>query len=163
MVLRSHGRNPFTGPFTEFSSTPRVLLLKETSGRSEGRSFGLAKIFNAANELPDGAIVFLDQLDSHFATRREIYVGEATRRMLSILLRQMDSFQQDKKNVVISATNRNSADLDPALFDTSVAFNLPDDGTREEIASSELRSLAAVSDGMSGHDIRHMCQQAERR
>lgn len=132
----------------------------------------MAKIFNAGNELPEGAIVFLDELDS-FATSRDNDMHEATRRMLSVLLRQMDGFEQDKRIVVIAATNRKQ-DLDPALlsrFDTSVAFNLPDEGTREEIASqyarhlssSELKSLAAVSDGMSGRDIHDVCQQAERR
>lgn len=49
-------------------------------------------------------------------------------------------------------------------FDTSVAFNLPDESTREEIASqyarhlstSELKSLASVSDGWVHLDATHL-------
>lgn len=148
---------------------PLEAVMSKYYGESERL---LAKIFTAGNELPGGAIVFLDELDS-FATSRDNEMHEATRRLLSVLLRQMDGFEQDKKIVVIAATNRKQ-DLDPALlsrFDTSVAFNLPDESTREEIAAqyarhlstSELKALAAVSDGLSGRDIHDLCQHAERR
>jgi hypothetical protein len=132
----------------------------------------LASIFTAGNELPEGAIIFLDEIDS-MAMTRDGEMHEATRRMLSVLLRQMDGFEQDKRIVVIAATNRKQ-DLDPALlsrFDTSVAFNLPDQSTREEITSqyarhltsTELKAFGSACEGMSGRDIHDVCQQAERR
>ncbi|KAG0468117.1 hypothetical protein HPP92_017445 [Vanilla planifolia] len=43
---------------------------------------------------------------------------EATRRILSVLLRQIDGFEQEKRVVVIAATNRKQ-DLDPALISMS--------------------------------------------
>ena len=54
---------------------------------------------------------------------------EATRRLLGVLLRQLDGFQTGEKGrtVVLGATNRKQ-DLDPALlsrFDASIAFGLP--------------------------------------
>ena len=52
---------------------------------------------------------------------------EATRKLLGVLLREMDGFDRTKRSVVIGATNR-KADLDPALlsrFDTVVDFPLP--------------------------------------
>ncbi|KAG0567532.1 hypothetical protein KC19_7G141400 [Ceratodon purpureus] len=148
---------------------PLEVVMSKYYGESERL---LASIFSAGNELPEGAIVFLDEIDS-LATTRDSEMHEATRRMLSVLLRQMDGFEQDKRIVVIAATNRKQ-DLDPALlsrFDTSVEFNLPDESTREEIASqyarhlssNDLKTLATVSDGMSGRDIHDVCQQAERR
>lgn len=60
---------------------------------------------------------------------------EATRRVLGVLLRQMDGFQRTR-SVVIGATNRRQ-DLDPALlsrFDASIAFQLP--GAADRPASS---------------------------
>ena len=51
---------------------------------------------------------------------------EATRRILGVLLRQLDGFE-GKRSIVIAATNRKQ-DLDAALlsrFDTSVHFQLP--------------------------------------
>ncbi len=57
---------------------------------------------------------------------------EATRKLLGVLLREMDGFDRTKRSVVIGATNR-KADLDPALlsrFDTVVDFPLPDNRCR---------------------------------
>ncbi|XLU54596.1 hypothetical protein S245_049244, partial [Arachis hypogaea] len=92
------------------------------------------KVFSLANELPNGAIIFLDEIDS-FAAARDNEMHEATRRILSVLLRQIDGFEQDKKVVVIAATNRKE-DLDPALisrFDTMIPFGLPDHRNRQQI------------------------------
>ncbi|KAB2025966.1 hypothetical protein ES319_D06G186100v1 [Gossypium barbadense] len=111
------------------------------------------------------------QVDS-FATARGGEIHEATRRILSVLLRQIDGFEQDKKVVVIAATNRKQ-DLDPALisrFDSMIVFGLPDEHNRRQIAAqyakhlteSELAELARITDEMSGRDIRDACQQAER-
>ncbi|URE16316.1 Holliday junction DNA helicase ruvB N-terminus [Musa troglodytarum] len=84
----------------------------------------------------------------------------------------IDGFEQEKQVVVIAATNRKQ-DLDPALisrFDSLILFSLPDQKTREEIAAqyakhllkTELVLLASATEGMSGRDIRDVCQQAER-
>ena len=52
---------------------------------------------------------------------------ESTRRILGVLLRQMDGFE-GKRSIIIGATNRKQ-DLDAALrsrFNQSVFFQLPD-------------------------------------
>ncbi|KAK7303349.1 hypothetical protein RJT34_14252 [Clitoria ternatea] len=147
---------------------PLEAIMSEFYGKSERL---LGKVFSLANNLPNGAIIFLDEVDS-FAVARDGEMHEATRRILSVLLRQIDGFEQDKKVVVIAATNRKE-DLDPALisrFDTMITFGLPDHHTRQEIASRyakhlskpELDELARVIEDMSGRDIRDVCQQAER-
>ena len=59
---------------------------------------------------------------------------EATRRILGVLLRQLDGFE-GKRSIVIGATNRKQ-DLDPALrsrFDTSIFFQLPNPTCRSEL------------------------------
>ncbi|KAH6823357.1 P-loop containing nucleoside triphosphate hydrolases superfamily protein [Perilla frutescens var. hirtella] len=147
---------------------PLEIVMSKYYGESERL---LGKVFSLANELQDGAIIFLDEVDS-LATARDSDIHEATRRLLSVLLRQIDGFEQEKKVVVIAATNRKQ-DLDPALlsrFDSMITFGLPDQQTREAIVSqyakhltkSELAELARATEDMSGRDIRDVCQQAER-
>lgn len=147
---------------------PLEVVMSKYYGESERL---LGKVFSLANELPRGAIIFLDEVDS-FAVARDSEMHEATRRILSVLLRQIDGFEQDKKVVVIAATNRKQ-DLDPALisrFDSMITFDLPDHQNRQEIAAqyakhltkAELAKLATTTEEMSGRDIRDVCQQAER-
>lgn len=148
---------------------PLEVIMSKYYGESERL---LSTVFSLANDLPNGAIIFLDEVDS-FAVARDSEIHEATRRVLSVILRQIDGFEQEKQVVVIAATNRKE-DLDPALvsrFDSMIAFNLPDRQTREKIAAqyakhlkdSELVQLATATDEMSGRDIMDVCQQAERR
>ncbi|MCO5600730.1 hypothetical protein L7F22_054845 [Adiantum nelumboides] len=148
---------------------PLEAVVSKYYGESERM---LSKVFNTANDLDNGAIIFLDEIDS-MAMTRDNEMHEATRRMLSVLLRQIDGFEQDNRVVIIAATNRKE-DLDPALisrFDSSIIFGLPDKQTREEIAAQyarhltpdELTAIAASTEGMSGRDLRDICQQAERR
>lgn len=147
---------------------PLESIMSKYYGESERL---LGKVFVHANEFPEGAIVFLDEVDS-FAVSRSREMHEATRRILSVILRQIDGFEQDKKVVVIAATNRKQ-DLDPALmsrFDSMITFGLPDNHDRQKIAAqfakhlteSELVEFATATEGMSGRDIRDICQQAER-
>ncbi|KAG5542884.1 hypothetical protein RHGRI_015841 [Rhododendron griersonianum] len=73
----------------------------------------------------------VDEVDS-FAVTRDNEMHEATRRILSVLLRQMDLSRR-----VIAATNTKQ-DLDPALisrFDSTIFFRLPNQQTRQEIAA----------------------------
>ncbi|KAK4284319.1 hypothetical protein QN277_001171 [Acacia crassicarpa] len=147
---------------------PLEVVLSKYYGESEHL---LGKVFSLANELPKGALIFLDEIDS-FAADRDREMHEATRRILSVLLRQIDGFEQDKKVIVIGATNRKQ-DLDAALisrFDTMITFDLPDHDNRKEIAAKyakhltepELDELARITGGMSGRDIKDVCLQAER-
>ncbi|KAJ8550192.1 hypothetical protein K7X08_033899 [Anisodus acutangulus] len=147
---------------------PLEIIMSKYYGESERL---LGKVFSLANDLPNGAIVFLDEVDS-FATARDGETHEATRRLLSVLLRQIDGFEQEKKVVVVAATNRKQ-DLDPALisrFDSMITFPLPDQQTRQEIAAeyakhltdSDLSEFARATEGLSGRAMRDVCQQAER-
>ncbi|KAJ3694906.1 hypothetical protein LUZ60_000283 [Juncus effusus] len=147
---------------------PLEVIMSKYYGESERL---LGNVFSLANDLPNGAIIFLDEVDS-FAVARDSEMHEATRRILSVILRQIDGFEQEKRVVVIAATNRKE-DLDPALisrFDSMITFDLPDLETRVEIAAqyakhlnkNEFFQFASVTEGMSGRDIRDVCQQAER-
>jgi len=91
-----------------------------------------------------------------------------------VLLRRLEGVENKKRKcVVICATNRRG-DLDPALrsrFDLTLNFDLPELKTRIEIMrqyakhldESSLNILAKEADGMSGRDLRDVCEIAERR
>ncbi|KAF0932585.1 hypothetical protein E2562_010463 [Oryza meyeriana var. granulata] len=118
---------------------PLEIIMSKYYGESERL---LGSVFSLANDLPDGGIIFLDEVDS-FASTRDSEMHEATRRILSVILRQIDGFEQDRRVVVIAATNRKE-DLDPALisrFDSIICFDLPDQQTRAEIAAQYAKHL----------------------
>ncbi len=147
---------------------PVESIMTKWYGESERN---LADIFKQAARL-DGCLIFLDEIDS-LATSRENDIHEATRRVLSVLLREIDGFEVGKKTMIIGATNRKD-DLDPALlsrFDTKIEFRLPNDDERKEIfktyaqhlSREEVNLLAKNSHGLSGRDIKKLCESTERR
>jgi len=134
-------------------------------------SQNLSRIFDAAAQM-DRVILFLDEIDS-LAGSREEGLFEATRRVLSVLLRKIDGFDTRDGVLTLGATNR-AQDLDHALlsrFDHTIRFPLPG---REEIRaifrvyahhlrSEDLIQVADACVGMSGRNIRDICEYAERR
>lgn len=93
---------------------------------------------------------------------------EASRRILSTLLRKIDSFESDSDVLLICATNRKK-DLDKAMLsriDLSINFELPDELARsaifqryaKQLNSEELRTLAKLSEGLSGRNISDICK-----
>ncbi|KAK9840153.1 hypothetical protein WJX74_004214 [Apatococcus lobatus] len=147
---------------------PLEAIVSKWYGQSEKK---LADMFTAADALP-GCLVFLDEIDS-LATTRGGDMHEATRRLLGVLLRQLDGMQEQSKTVTIGATNRKQ-DLDPALlsrFDSSIAFGLPSDSCRHQIlkqfakhlGDQSIAAIVRITAGMSGRDLRDLCEGAERR
>ncbi|MDY6934096.1 MAG: ATP-binding protein [Spirochaetota bacterium] len=131
----------------------------------------LSQIFDIAEEI-GGAILFFDEIDS-LAGSRDQNMFEATRRVLSVLLRRLDGIDSVINTLIIGATNRKS-DLDHALlsrFDQTIHFPLPNLRERASIFSTyaahlnegELEALARVCDGISGRNIKDICEFAERR
>jgi ATP-dependent 26S proteasome regulatory subunit len=117
-------------------------------------------------------ILFIDEIDA-LATSRESGLHEATRRILSTLLRKIDSFESDGEVLVVCATNRKK-DLDPALIsrlDLAIRFELPDAKTRslifqryaKQLKEEELTILGELAQNLSGRDICDICKDAERR
>ncbi|PNW70589.1 hypothetical protein CHLRE_17g726150v5 [Chlamydomonas reinhardtii] len=149
---------------------PLEAVLSKWYGQSEQQ---LGQVFKAAEAL-GGAIIFLDELDALGGNREEGGMHEVSRRLLSVLLREMEGFDAEtKKTVVIGATNRKT-DLDPALlsrFDLVLSFGLPDAACRklilkqyaQQLSDSELGQLAERTPGMSGRDLRDVCEHTERR
>ncbi|GLI66086.1 hypothetical protein VaNZ11_009808 [Volvox africanus] len=149
---------------------PLEAVLSKWYGQSEQQ---LRAVFKAA-EAMGGAIIFLDELDALGGNRESGDVSEPSRRVLSVLLREMDGFDAEtRRTVVIGATNRKT-DLDPALlsrFDLILTFGIPDAACRQlilrqyakQLEDSELAQLAERTVGMSGRDLRDVCEHTERR
>lgn len=134
-------------------------------------SQNLAEIFDACEDI-GGAILFIDEIDSLAGSRNE-NMFEATRRVLSVLLRRLDGIDSITSTITIGATNRKT-DLDHALisrFDQSIHFPLPNEAERAAIFSNyavqlnqeELKKIAASTDNLSGRNIKDICEFAERR
>jgi len=146
---------------------PVESIMSKWYGESEKR---LDAIFGCAGAF-ERSLVFLDEIDA-FAGSREKGMHEGTRRILSVLLRQMQGLVDTSHVVVIGATNRRD-DLDPALlsrFTRSIHFPLPDaEGRRRILAHfathlspEDLAGLAALCEGSSGRELEDGCGVAER-
>ena len=146
---------------------PVESIMSKWYGESERR---LDAIFDSAGAFPK-SIVFLDEIDA-FAGSRDRAMHEGTRRILSVLLRQMQGLVDTSNVLVIGATNRKD-DLDPALqsrFNLFVQFPLPDQDERAAILAyyakhldqEALSALASVCEGRSGRELEDACGVAER-
>ncbi|EKO14627.1 AAA family ATPase [Leptospira kirschneri] len=131
----------------------------------------MAYVFDAAALFP-GCLIFLDEIDS-LAGNREEGMFEATRKILSVLLRKIDGFTSQRNSVTIGATNRKQ-DLDHALlsrFDRTIYFPLPDLEERSKILETYAIHLSKtermrISEGLIGHSgrtIRDFCDLIERK
>ena len=149
---------------------PLETLVSKWLGQGEQQ---LASVFEAAHALGP-CILFVDELDALAGSREKgESMHEATRRMLSVLLRRMDGFDASDHTALIGATNRR-ADLDPALlsrFDVQVHFPPPNAQVRagifrryaKHLAPDALERLANAAEGLSGRAILDLCRQVERR
>lgn len=147
---------------------PLESIMSKWVGDSEKR---LDVIFDLAGTFGK-SIVFLDEIDAFAGSRDKGDMPEYTRRILSVLLRQMQGLVDTSNVVVIGATNRKE-DLDPALlsrFTRSVYFPLPNEAERaaiigyyaKHLSADERVALALACDGRSGREIEDGCGTAER-
>lgn len=89
------------------------------------------------------SIIFIDEIDA-LAGQRGDDMHEASRRVLSTLLRKIDGFESDHKILLICATNRKE-DLDRALLsriDLSIEFALPESHSRALIFKRYAKQLS---------------------
>ena len=149
-------------------AAPLEALISKWYGEGEQK---LATLFARCEQLGP-CVLFLDEIDALGGTRAK-EMHEASRRMLSTLLRHMDGLDAGQHVALIGATNR-PRDLDPALisrFDVRVSFPAPDAAGRASIFARYARQLDAKAlsqlgdraTGLSGRDILNVCKSAERK
>ncbi|TGL99605.1 AAA family ATPase [Leptospira jelokensis] len=147
---------------------PIESILSKYYGES---SQNLAMVFDAAALFPK-CMLFLDEIDS-LATSREDGLFEATRNLLSVLLRKLDGFAEKTETITIGATNRKD-DLDSALlsrFDRKIRFPLPNreerakilEGYAKQLQQKDRERLADLLSSASGRNLKDYCDYVERR
>jgi SpoVK/Ycf46/Vps4 family AAA+-type ATPase len=148
---------------------PLESIMTKWYGESERN---LSKVFQYCKEM-GSTIIFLDEIDALATSRDNPTSHEATRRVLSVLLREIDGFLPNDKTLLVGATNRKQ-DLDAALisrFDLSILFPLPNINERSAIFANYAQHLFPVDFGvlakgsecLSGRNIKDVCEHAERK
>ena len=147
-------------------------LLDKYVGESEK---AVREVFDRARRAAP-AIVFFDEIDAVAGTRGE--ASEATERVVSQILTELDGLTENRNLVVLAATNRRES-LDPALLrpgrlETHVEVPEPDRAARREILAVHARGkpladdvtvedLAAETEGLSGAQLEALLRTASLR
>ena len=159
---------------TEANSTFFSVSSSDLVSKWMGESERLVKqLFNMARENKP-AIIFIDEVDALCGPRGE-GESEASRRIKTELLVQMDGVGKDSKGVLILGATNIPWQLDAAIrrrFQRRVHISLPDTparmrmfelavgDTKCELSQADYKQLAAMSDGYSGSDISIAVQDA---
>ncbi|MFD1587578.1 CDC48 family AAA ATPase [Halorientalis brevis] len=144
-------------------------LLDKYVGESEK---AVREVFERARQAAP-SIVFFDEIDAIAGRRGE--GNEATERVVSQLLTELDGLAENPNLVVLAATNRRDS-LDPALLrpgrlEAHIEVPNPDEGARRAILgvhtrekplgdAVDLDDLAAETAGRSGADLEALVREA---
>ena len=155
-----------------FVSVAGPELLDKYVGESEK---AVREVFDRARQAAP-AIVFFDEIDAVAGVRGD--AGEATERVVSQLLTELDGLTENPNLVVLAATNRRES-LDPALLrpgrlESHVEVPAPDVEARREILAVhaegkplgddvDLGALAAETAGLSGAQLEALLRAASMR
>ncbi|EYE98175.1 AAA family ATPase VPS4 [Aspergillus ruber CBS 135680] len=159
---------------TEANSTFFSVSSSDLVSKWMGESERLVKqLFNMARENKP-AIIFIDEVDALCGPRGE-GESEASRRIKTELLVQMDGVGKDSKGVLILGATNIPWQLDAAIrrrFQRRVHISLPDLNARMkmfalavgstpcEMTQADYKTLAEMSEGYSGSDISIAVQDA---
>jgi len=159
---------------TEANSTFFSVSSSDLVSKWMGESERLVKqLFNMARENKP-AIIFIDEVDALCGPRGE-GESEASRRIKTELLVQMDGVGKDSKGVLILGATNIPWQLDAAIrrrFQRRVHISLPDTparmrmfelaigDTKCEMNQSDFKQLGQLSEGYSGSDISIAVQDA---
>ncbi len=147
----------------DFYSVSGADFLSKWYGESEKN---LKLLFDKA-KMNTPSVIFIDEIDALMPQRDESH--EATVRVISLLLQEMDGIKSSSGIIIMGATNRpnkiDPAFLRPGRFDLKLEIPLPDERSLEEIFKIHLhgrilddnidyQKLARESNGLSGADVK---------
>jgi SpoVK/Ycf46/Vps4 family AAA+-type ATPase len=154
-----------------FINVPMSTITSKWVG--EGEKYVKA-IFTLASKLSP-AVIFIDEVDSLLGRRESSGEHETMRKMKNEFMINWDGLRtkEQERVLVLGATNR-PFDIDEAVirrFPRRMMVGLPDASNREkilrvilskeELASDvDLESLASMTDGYSGSDLKNLCVTA---
>ena len=155
-----------------FVSVAGPELLDKYVGESEK---AVRAVFERARQAAP-AIIFFDEIDAVAGVRGD--ASEASERVVSQLLTELDGLVDNPNLVVLAATNRREA-LDPALLrpgrlEAHVEVPAPDEAARREILAVhsagkpfaedvDLDALAEETEGFSGAELEALVREASMR
>jgi len=154
-----------------FISVKGPELMSKYVGESER---GVREVFRKAKQASP-CILFFDEFDSLVPERGLARDSQATERVISQFLTELDGLEELKGVLVLAATNRkdliDSAILRPGRFDFILEVPLPVEEARREIlmvhtrgkplaGDVDLQSLAKETEGLAGSDIEAICREA---
>jgi hypothetical protein len=162
----------------ETCGRPLVVLSFEAIGSKwySSTEKHLEQVLQAVSQM-EGAVLFVDEAETLFPSRAAHTADAKARKLdekiLSQFLRFLEGFSGSARNVTILATNKANA-LDPALLSrcaANIRFPAPSRAQRKEIFAlyakhlppEALQTLSEGSEGMTGRDIKRICEVVERR
>ncbi|MFI5323750.1 MAG: CDC48 family AAA ATPase [Thermodesulfobacteriota bacterium] len=154
-----------------FISVKGAELLSKYVGESEQ---AVREVFRKAKQVAP-CIVFFDEIDALAPPRRESDGTRVSERVVSQLLTEMDGVEDLREVLILAATNRIDI-VDPALlrsgrFDLILNIPYPAENELNEVLKihtrgkpiakdTKLKQIAAKTIGLSGADIKLLCQRA---
>jgi len=146
-------------------------LMSKYVGESER---GVREVFRKAKQASP-CIMFFDEIDSLVPQRGLSADSQATERVISQFLTELDGIEELKGVMVLAATNRKEL-LDPAVlrtgrFDIILEIPIPDEKARKAIfkvhtkgkpldKDINLKLLSEKTDGLVGSDIEAICRES---
>ena len=143
------------------------IVLSRWPGETER---ALAEIFRVANHAAP-CLLLMEDLDAIAPVRSGEGAGQLSSRLVVKLLREMRDARRTWGLVIIATTDRPEL-VDPAVirgFEVSIPFALPALEERaaiftlklpQSLSRTDIRALAARSEGMSGEEIEAVCRRA---
>ncbi|KAH0483976.1 MAG: uncharacterized protein KVP18_004574 [Porospora cf. gigantea A] len=146
-----------------------VLIMSSSDPES-----ALKEVFAEAEARGGATVLFIDEIDALCPKREDS--GELERRLVSIMLSELDGIRGTSRLVLLATTNRPDS-LDEALrrsgrLDREVEIGVPSpagrreildvllDGTNHECSSAEIESIAEDAHGFVGADLASVVQAA---
>lgn len=159
---------------TESNATFFSISSSDLVSKWMGESERLVKqLFTIARESKP-SVIFIDEVDALCGPRDE-GGSEASRRIITELLVQMNGVGQDQQGVLVLGATNIPWQLDAAVrrrFERRIYIPLPDVHARESmfeldigdtpttLSKSDIRKLAQMTEGYSGHDIAVLVKDA---
>ncbi|KAL9565174.1 hypothetical protein ACKAV7_010694 [Fusarium commune] len=159
---------------TEANSTFFSISSSDLVSKWMGESERLVKLLFSMARENKPSVIFIDEIDALCGPRGE-GESEASRRIKTEILVQMDGVGNDSKGILVLGATNIPWQLDAAIrrrFQRRVHIGLPDingrarmfklaiGDTETSLQASDYHVLAAKSDGMSGSDIANVVQSA---
>ncbi|CAB0001186.1 unnamed protein product [Nesidiocoris tenuis] len=162
---------------TECSTTFFNISASSLISKWRGDSEKLVRVMFELARHQAPSTIFIDELDALASRRDRPSEHEASRRLKSEFLVQLDGLLEASENIFLLTTSNLPWDLDPAILrrlEKKIMVDLPDDASRESLFRAFLpcnvnrylktdvdcAELAENSEGYSCADIKLVCKEA---